>query len=89
MTKKSCPLGEDCDLTKARIAALAGEVEVEIDGVRHVCRLTLGAIAEMEAATGESVIVVPLAVARMLGLSLCTAIKTDSPSSAESASEPA
>ncbi|MEY2956810.1 MAG: hypothetical protein RL123_1538 [Pseudomonadota bacterium] len=35
---------------------LAGEVEVEIDGVRHVCRLTLGAIAEMEAATGESVI---------------------------------
>jgi len=56
MTKKSCPLGEDCDLTKARIAALAGEVEVEIDGVRHVCRLTLGAIAEMEAATGESVI---------------------------------
>ena len=35
---------------------LAGEVEVEIDGVRHVCKLTLGAIAEMEAATGESVI---------------------------------
>jgi hypothetical protein len=28
----------------------AGEVAVVIDGERHVCRLTLGALAEMEAA---------------------------------------
>jgi hypothetical protein len=28
----------------------AGEVAVTIDGRRHVCRLTLGALAEMEAA---------------------------------------
>ncbi len=28
---------------------LAGEVTVQIDGVPHVCKLTLGAIAELEA----------------------------------------
>ncbi|MFN3642335.1 MAG: gene transfer agent family protein [Gemmobacter sp.] len=35
----------------------AGEVAVVIDGRRHVCRLTLGALAEMEAAlAAESLI---------------------------------
>jgi len=31
----------------------AGEVAVWLDGQRHVARLTLGALAEMEAALGE------------------------------------
>lgn len=31
----------------------AGEVAVRLDGQRHVARLTLGALAEMEAALGE------------------------------------
>lgn len=30
-----------------------GEVALEIDGVTHVCKLTLGALAELEAALGE------------------------------------
>lgn len=35
----------------------AGEVEVVVDGVRHRCKLTLGALAELEAglATGSLV----------------------------------
>ncbi len=32
----------------------AGEVEVRLDGVAHVARLTLGALAELEAELGES-----------------------------------
>lgn len=31
----------------------AGEVEVTLDGVPHVAKLTLGALAELEAALGE------------------------------------
>lgn len=31
---------------------LAGEVEIVIDGMPHSCKLTLGAMAEMEAAMG-------------------------------------
>lgn len=33
---------------------LAGEVEVRLDGVPHVAKLTLGALAELEAALEES-----------------------------------
>ena len=32
---------------------LAGEVRVTIDGVGHVCKLTLGALAELEAGLNE------------------------------------
>lgn len=32
----------------------AGEVEIMLDGVAHRARLTLGALAELEAAIGES-----------------------------------
>lgn len=32
---------------------LAGEVEVTLDGVPHVAKLTLGALAELEAGLGE------------------------------------
>jgi hypothetical protein len=32
---------------------LAGEVEVKLDGARHVAKLTLGALAELEADLGE------------------------------------
>jgi hypothetical protein len=35
----------------------AGEVAVVIDGRRHVCRLTLGALAEMEAGLGAGSLV--------------------------------
>ena len=31
---------------------LAGEVEIVVDGVSHCCKLTLGAMAEMEATMG-------------------------------------
>lgn len=31
----------------------AGEVALTLDGVRHVAKLTLGALAELEAALGE------------------------------------
>jgi hypothetical protein len=37
-------------MTAADVNPWAGEVAVVIDGRRHVCRLTLGALAEMEAA---------------------------------------
>ncbi|SDE19249.1 gene transfer agent family protein [Limimaricola pyoseonensis] len=33
----------------------AGEVAVTLDGERHACRLTLGALAELEEATGEGI----------------------------------
>jgi len=36
---------------------LAGEVEVFIDGVPYCCKLTLGAMAEMEAAMGADSLV--------------------------------
>lgn len=36
---------------------LAGEVEVVIDGVPHRCKLTLGAMAEMEGAMGTDSLV--------------------------------
>lgn len=35
----------------------AGEVEVALDGVAHVAKLTLGALAELEAALGEGSLV--------------------------------
>ncbi|PJI92150.1 tail tube GTA-gp10-like protein [Yoonia maricola] len=35
----------------------AGEVAVVIDGVPHDCKLTLGALAELEAALGEGSLV--------------------------------
>lgn len=35
----------------------AGEVTVVIDGVPHVCKLTLGALAELEAALGTGTLV--------------------------------
>lgn len=35
----------------------AGEVAVVIDGERHVCKLTLGALAELEATLGEETLV--------------------------------
>lgn len=35
----------------------AGEVEVVLDGVPHVAKLTLGALAELEAALGEDSLV--------------------------------
>jgi hypothetical protein len=35
----------------------ASEVTVEIDGERHVCKLTLGALAELEATLGEDSLV--------------------------------
>lgn len=35
----------------------AGEVEVTLDGVPHVAKLTLGALAELEAALGEGSLV--------------------------------
>jgi len=35
----------------------AGEVAVVIDGERHVCKLTLGALAELEATLGEDSLV--------------------------------
>ncbi|MFU8863949.1 MAG: gene transfer agent family protein [Rhodobacterales bacterium] len=35
----------------------AGEVALEIDGQRHVLRLTLGALAELEAGLGEDSLV--------------------------------
>ncbi|MBM1222566.1 gene transfer agent family protein [Ponticoccus sp. SC2-23] len=35
----------------------ASEVAVVIDGERHVCKLTLGALAELEAALGEDSLV--------------------------------
>lgn len=35
----------------------AGEVAVVIDGERHVCKLTLGALAELEVALGEDSLV--------------------------------
>lgn len=31
----------------------AGEVALDVDGRRHVCKLTLGALAELEAGLGE------------------------------------
>lgn len=34
-----------------------GEVALEIDGQRHVMRLTLGALAELEAALGDDTLV--------------------------------
>jgi len=36
---------------------LAGEVAVVIDGKRHVCKLTLGALAELEAGLGDGSLV--------------------------------
>ena len=36
---------------------LAGEVAVVINGERHVCKLTLGALAELEAGLGEGSLV--------------------------------
>lgn len=36
---------------------LAGEVSVVIDGVPHVCKLTLGALAELEAQLEEASLV--------------------------------
>ena len=36
---------------------LAGEVTVTVDGVPHRCKLTLGALAEMEAAIGAESLV--------------------------------
>lgn len=35
----------------------AGEVEIRLDGVRHVARLTLGALAELEAELGAGTLV--------------------------------
>ena len=35
----------------------AGEVEITIDGARHRCKLTLGAMAELEAAVGADSLV--------------------------------
>lgn len=35
----------------------AGEVAVTIDGERHTCKLTLGALAELEAALGADTLV--------------------------------
>lgn len=35
---------------------LAGEVALVLDGERHVLKLTLGALAELEAETGEGVL---------------------------------
>lgn len=35
----------------------AGEVTIVIDGVSHDCKLTLGALAELEAALGEGSLV--------------------------------
>ena len=35
----------------------AGEVAVTIDGQRHTCKLTLGALAELEAGLGEDSLV--------------------------------
>lgn len=35
----------------------AGEVAITIDGHRHVCKLTLGALAELEAGLGEDSLV--------------------------------
>jgi len=32
---------------------LAGEVALVVDGQRHVCKLTLGALAELEAGLGD------------------------------------
>ncbi len=36
---------------------LTGEVEVIIDGTPHICKLTLGALAELEAAMGADSLV--------------------------------
>ena len=36
---------------------LAGEVTVTVDGVPHCCKLTLGALAEMEATMGAESLV--------------------------------
>ena len=36
---------------------LTGEVAIEVDGVSHRCKLTLGALAEMEAAMGADSLV--------------------------------
>ena len=36
---------------------LAGEVEIVVDGERRVCKLTLGALAELEAALGDESLV--------------------------------
>ncbi len=35
----------------------AGEVSVTLDGVPHVCKLTLGALAELEVELGEGTLV--------------------------------
>lgn len=37
--------------------AWAGEVSVTLDGVPHLCKLTLGALAELEADLGEGSLV--------------------------------
>jgi len=36
---------------------LAGEVAIAVNGERHVCKLTLGALAELEAGLGEGSLV--------------------------------
>jgi len=47
MTKKQCPLGEDCDLTKARIAALEDQLRGSVDECERVGRLWHGAEAKL------------------------------------------
>ena len=44
-------------MTDAPVNPWAGEVAVTIDGTAHVCKLTLGALAELEAQLGEDSLV--------------------------------